>query len=142
MEQLEILAYRFRAAIEATPRNQLSIGLQDFPLGACSDATSLLGHFLKAQGFGSFDHVSGRRYDGDRERTHAWLQRGDLIIDITADQFPEVDQSVIVANGSAWHETFETEVLHEADFTIYDPRTKATLGADYRAVLQILEATT
>jgi hypothetical protein len=140
VEQLEILARQFREAIERTPRNQLPLGLQNFPVGACGDATLLLGHYLKAQGFGYFDYVSGTRGEGDDWHSHAWLRREDVIIDITADQFPEIDQAVIVATGSPWHGEFESEVLNEADFVVYDPHTAATLGAAYRVVLQNMAA--
>jgi hypothetical protein len=136
MDQLEILARRFRDAIEATPSNQLPITMQSFPHGACGDAAVLLGHFLKAQGLGAFDYVLGKRED----HTHAWIQHGEIIIDITADQFPEIDEAVIVSATSAWHERFTSDVLHEADFIIYDDYNQATLGAAYHTVMQQLES--
>ncbi|TBC53783.1 hypothetical protein ELH27_37080 [Rhizobium leguminosarum] len=135
MEQLELLAKRFRDAIERIPPQQLPITLQSFPAGACGDATLLLGHYLKAQGLGPFDYVLGERQD----HSHAWLQQGEVIIDITADQFPEVDEAVIVTATPTWHHEFTSEVLHEADFTISDTHTVAMLGAAYHRVMQHLE---
>ena len=135
MEQLEIHAKRFRDAIERTPAQQLPIAMQGFPTGACGDAALLLGHYLKAQGFGTFHYVLGKR----EEHSHAWLQQGEIIIDITADQFPEVDHAVIVTATPTWHDGFASEVLHEADFTIYDPHTVASLGAAYHTVMQHME---
>lgn len=135
MDQLDNLARRFRDAIEATPRSQLPITVQSSPHGACGDATLLLGHFLKLQVLGTFDYVLGEKGD----HTHAWIQHGDIIIDITADQFTEIDQAVIVAANSVWHEQFTSSVLHEADFMIYDNYTRATLGAAYHSVMQQLE---
>ncbi|NTA40588.1 hypothetical protein [Agrobacterium salinitolerans] len=135
MEQLEILARRFRDAIERTPANLLPITFQNFPAGACGDATLVLGHYLKAQGLAAFDYVLGMRDN----HSHAWLQHGDIIIDITADQFSEIDQSVIVTAHPTWHSEFAAEVLHEADFTIYDGYTAATLGSAYHAILQHME---
>lgn len=90
---------------------------------------------LTLQGLGTFDYVLGEKGD----RTHAWIQHGDIIIDITADQFTEIDQAVIVAANSVWHEQFTSSVLHEADFMIYDNYTRATLGAAYHSVMQQFE---
>lgn len=135
MEQLEILARQFREAIERTPANERPITFQNFPAGACGDATLFLGHYLKAQGLAAFDYVLGMRDD----HSHAWLQHGDIIIDITADQFPEIDRAVIVASASTWHAGFAIEVPREADFTIYDAHTAATLRAAYHRVLQHIE---
>jgi hypothetical protein len=42
-------------------------------------------------------------------RGHGWLEQNGLIVDITADQFPEVDKPVIVADNSQWHETFKRQ---------------------------------
>lgn len=135
MEQLEILARGFREAIERTPVNQLPISFQNFPAGACGDATLLLGHYLKAQGLSASNYVLGMR----DSYTHAWLQHGEIIIDITADQFAEIEQSVIVTADPAWHSEFAAEVLHEADFAIYDGYTAGTLGAAYHTIFQHME---
>ncbi|RSC20992.1 hypothetical protein EFR00_00415 [Rhizobium sophoriradicis] len=135
MEQLEILARRFRDAIEQAPADQLPVTMQNFPTGACGDATLLLGHYLKAQGLDAFDYVLGERDD----HSHAWVQQGDIIIDITADQFAEIDRPIIVTANPDWHNEFKAEVLHEADFTIYDAYTAATLAAAYHTILQHME---
>ncbi|MGO7360229.1 hypothetical protein ACCS66_37055 [Rhizobium ruizarguesonis] len=82
-----------------------------------------------------FDYVMGKAGEGDDWHSHAWLQQDGAIIDITADQFPEIDQAVIVATDSSWHDEFECEVLNDADFTIYNAHTAAMLGAAYHAVL-------
>lgn len=41
--------------------------------------------------------------------SHAWLTLDGLTIDITADQFAEINDPVIVAHGSAWHAAWEPE---------------------------------
>jgi len=68
-------------------------------------------------------------------QSHAWLQRGNLIIDITADQFPEVEDPVIVTTRSPWHEQFEGEPQHVADYRIYDDFTVARLHAAYTKIV-------
>ena len=121
------LATEFRRAIEACDRTSLGIGMAEFPLGACGDATLLLGTYLREQGYGDFDYVLGYRPpEPDDEwgtrTTHAWLQRGELVVDITADQFSEIDAPVIVAEPSDWHRSFEDwRATHVADLRIYDP---------------------
>lgn len=139
MEQLEIFARLFRTAIEQTPRDSLPITLQKFPAGACGDATLLLGHYLKSQGLGDFEYVQGQRGEAEDRHSHAWLRQEDILIDITADQFSEIDAPVIVTNDTAWHDSFETEVPHQADFAIFDENTVATLGAAYSAIADSLQ---
>ena len=135
LEQIEILARQFRDAIERTPSNELPITMQAFPAGACGDATLLLGHYLIAHGLDAFDYVLGERDD----HSHAWLQQGTLIVDITADQFAEIDEPILITTNPVWHDGFAGEVLHEADFTIYDAYTAANLGATYHAIVQHIQ---
>jgi hypothetical protein len=118
--------------------------MREFPIGACGDAVPLLGTYLAEQGLGSFTYVLGlRAKEGtSRHHSHAWLESdGDgTIIDITADQFPEIDQKVIVTVRSDWHATFERKEANEkADYRIYDEDTIATLGAAYWAILTKME---
>ncbi|MBC2932935.1 hypothetical protein [Nocardioides sp. zg-1228] len=37
-------------------------------------------------------------------RTHAWLEQDDVIIDITAYQFDDIDEPIIVTTDRTWHE--------------------------------------
>jgi hypothetical protein len=122
---------RFRNAVERIDKSRLPITLQDFPHGACGDAALLLAKYLERQGFGKFDYMLGTR----DEHSHAWLQRGDLIADITADQFPDNADAVIVKLKSAWHAEFQGEIENVADFEIYDDRTRAILGAAYAEIV-------
>jgi hypothetical protein len=99
----------------------------------------LLGYYLKTHGFGTFDYVSGEAWDENGEWfSHAWLRQGDVIVDITADQFPG-NAPVIVTDASPWYSGFEVEVPHQADFHIYDGHTLASLSAAYRTVMTNLE---
>lgn len=139
MEEIAKAAGAFRAAIEQTPAAGLPVALQKFPRGACGDATLLLGYHLKTQGFGTFEYVLGMGVDDEGDRySHAWLRQGKIIVDITADQFPN-NAPVIVAEASPWHEGFEVEVPHEADFHIFDGYTFASLSIAYKAIAANLE---
>lgn len=128
--EIAALAGAFRAALESADRSRLPVTLQAFPQGACGDAALLLAKFLEQHGHGGFDYMLGWR-DG---WSHAWLQRGQLVVDITADQFDEVGEPVIVCDGSPWHAAFDGEAEHVADFMIYDPNTRATLAGAYSLV--------
>src|SRR5215467_5971474 len=108
---LRELASAFRSAIERTDRKELPITFEHFPLGSCGDTTDLLAEFLKDCGCGAF-----RRVCGMRGHSHAWLVADGVIVDITADQFDDMSERVIVAARSQWHETFEQEDEGEAGF--------------------------
>ena len=43
------------------------------------------------------------RQVGEFNATHAWLEQDGLVVDITADQFADVDHAVVVGFESAWH---------------------------------------
>jgi hypothetical protein len=128
------LAVEFRGAIERCPRSRLPIQFRDFPHGG-GDAALLLAKFLQENGHTGFVYVVGMR----EGCSHAWLQRDDLIVDITADHFSDQRQSVIVALKSAWHKTFERDHEDEADFEKYDRHTAAELGNAYRLCIAHLE---
>ena len=36
--------------------------------------------------------------------THAWIDQGGLIVDITADQFDDIDDAVIVTFDRSWYD--------------------------------------
>jgi len=89
--------------------------LQSFPRGACGDASILLAHHLSLNGFGPFRYVCGRH----GEASHVWLSNGDLIIDITADQFEDFDVPVFVASSSPWHDARNGVDQHEANVAVW-----------------------
>jgi hypothetical protein len=72
--------------------------------------------------------------------SHAWLGRGDLVVDITADQFADQHQAIIVALASPWHESFRVDQRDESpeNFERWDKATAATLADAYRAVVRQL----
>lgn len=128
------LAQAFRSALERIDPKSLPITLQSFPHGACGDAALLLAKFLEQHGHQGFDYMLGYRGEG----SHAWLQRGLLVVDITADQFDEVSTPVIVSACSEWHVALKGEVENSADFTQYDARTSAMLAAAYDRICALL----
>jgi hypothetical protein len=136
---LEQSAVQFRRALERSDLSFLPT-LADFPKGSCGDATLLLARFLLDSGFGAFDYVCGETAsERGGLQTHAWLQRGRLIIDITADQFDDVETAVLVTDNHAWHDRFQSEVKHVADWDLYDSRTRASLASAYKRILSAID---
>ena len=98
----------------------------------------LLGTYLKAQGLGTFQYVVGMRGAYDERHSHAWIEAGGVIIDITADQFPCIGEKVIVSEQSGWHETFEREVRHEADYRLHEGSNGWDLDRAYLAIVEMI----
>ncbi len=100
------IATALRQAIERCPKTKLP--WENFPRGACGDTTLVLGQLLFDHGIAGFKYISGQKHWPDgRFSTHAWLQNGQWVVDITADQFPEVQQAIIVSSDSPWHREWE-----------------------------------
>ncbi len=136
IDKIHRVALQFRIAIEACDRSMLPISFEQFPRGSCGDVTPLLGTYLIEHGFGPFDYVLGVREGSGH--THAWLRKGQLDVDITADQFTDAPGSIIVCVESPWHRTFRQRVEHVADFRIYDEHTVSSLSSIYRLIVNRL----
>jgi hypothetical protein len=136
------IACRFRDALETHAAESAHPGLRNFPRDSCADAVLLLGAYLLDAGLGTFEAVGGRfaTPGAGESRTHAWLDRDGVIVDITADQFPDVTEKVIVTRDPAWHRRFHSNNRGVADFRRYDPATAAQLGAVYERVCQTLDS--
>ncbi len=86
MAELLELVQKIRAAMETEAVKRSCNGFNDFPHGACMDASILLGVILHRHGLGAFQLVSAWNEIG-RRFSHAWLENEKLLIDITGDQF-------------------------------------------------------
>lgn len=136
IQQIRDIAYRVRTAIEEIPPAQLPWGMKAFPQGACGDAAFLLGACFADRGIDSFEYICGAA-DSQRDgtwTTHAWLARGHLVVDITADQFDDAPGRVIVAEPSAWHTRFAITSRSVSDFR-KDP---SPGNDDLRVVLDLI----
>ena len=130
MAQLETIAADFRARLENYRRDD-GLSLLNFPNGACGDASILLAHHLAQKGFGPFRYVCGRHGDA----THVWLSDGEVIIDITADQFNDFNHPVFIAAVSPWHDALQREDQHEATLSVWGPELEAQYLVTYEALL-------
>lgn len=128
------LASEFRAALLACDRKALFISLQDFPAGACGDASYLLARYLKEKGCGEFDYVAGVRWPNFC--SHAWLEKDGIIVDITADQFEEIEDEVLVTFDNYWHSQFEGNDRHIADFERWGGFIAYNLRSSYELIIK------
>jgi hypothetical protein len=130
------IAMRFRRALEKWAPASGSAALRQFPVGSCADAVLLLGAYFIDSGVGAFDAVGGEfGTDPQSRRSHAWLERDGVIVDITADQFPDVSEPVIVTRDPTWHRRFHPTNRGVADFRRYGGETSSQLGAVYAQIL-------
>ena len=98
----------------------------------------LLGTFLKNHGMVPFRYVCGRR---EGQSHHSWIEAEGVIVDITADQFPEISERVIVTRCSPWHGSFnrEDESL-EADYHVWCQQNAVSESArNYRVIMAQIE---
>jgi hypothetical protein len=103
---------RFRKAIEQSDLSGDEYYLGTFPRVCCKPASLLLGKYLADKlDCRPVEFVSAQGWDqnGKLSRSHFWLEHGGLIIDITADQYPEIEQPVIVTTDHTWHNQFTTQ---------------------------------
>ncbi|TIR50591.1 MAG: hypothetical protein E5X53_18825 [Mesorhizobium sp.] len=133
------LATRFREALESFERQTLPIQFREFPRGSCGDTSLLLGTYLQEQGQGEFTYICGLRGEGHLRRSHAWIERDGLTVDITADQFEDAGAAVIVARQSAFHLSFERSDAYIANYRQGgNDATSAELEGVYRRILEHL----
>jgi hypothetical protein len=67
--------------------------------------------------------------------SRAWLEQRGVIVDITADQFLEISEPVIVTTNRSWHDRFGDVKQLSGDFDRYNDHTSTTLGNAYRMVM-------
>jgi hypothetical protein len=101
-EEIRKVATEFRRALEGGGKF-LPDPFGAFPEGSCGGASEVLGIYLKDELGIDCIYVSAWNYCNGA-RSHAWLEYGDLTIDITADQFGQ--NPVVVERGSEWHKAF------------------------------------
>jgi hypothetical protein len=124
LQRLRNLASAFRLALE-NQRKALPDPMQDFPRGACGDASLLLGKYLKDQGEGTAEYVWGT----DGNQSLGWLELDGIKIDITADQFEGCCDPVLVTTDSTRHSRF-------TDQSRDDVRLDESLSAVYQELFR------
>ena len=133
-------ATEFRNAAEICAPS-LGITFKYFPRGSCGEAVLLLGTYLIEQGLGEFQYMLGEygvRKDSNWSY-HAWLQSDSLVVDITADQFPEITEKVIVQDVSKWHIKLNGTPQHIADYRILNTYSISFLSGMYRKIIATIK---
>lgn len=140
LESISVLAHRLRRAIESVPPDELPLGMRTFPSGACGDAALLLGAYFADSDEHGFSYVVGSRgnMDDGTWTSHAWIERGGVVVDITADQFADAPAVVIVSANSAWHRGFASELHGPADFRKWRGASIAELHQLYARLRPVL----
>lgn len=82
-----------------------------FPRGCCDKATHLLAHYLIHKGLCLAEEMTmpWNNYDmeNDGADSHSWISLANgLNIDITADQFHDMNETIIVSNDHPFHQRF------------------------------------
>ena len=142
IDRIRVLAESFRSALEQMRGSLRCLNLERFPRGCCGNASPILGTFLTEHGCGKFDLIEGTRGLPEVDfRSHAWLRQGRVIVDITADQFEEVDETVIVTSYSPWHDSFNQRVGYSGDYrTVGNDDLTSIMGAVYEAVVDHIKS--
>jgi hypothetical protein len=137
--KIKELSVRFREAILKCDSLELPSSLADFPSCSCADASILLGTYLIDNGINPFSLIKGKRGKGSAFETHYWLEKDNMIVDITADQFDDISDEIIITSiDSNWHNSFEKEIIREADYRIIGARDiRNHLSAVYDYILQV-----
>lgn len=128
-------ADRFRRAIEAVGA---ATAEAEYPHDPDTSAGLLLHRFLSEMiPSNTWFFVSGERYQ-PRWRSHAWVQCGDLIIDITGTALG-AKRSTVVTSNRTWHAQFSVTDKRHRPYGDYEDRsTRERLDAGYARILAAL----
>jgi len=102
LTRLKCLTTSFHGAMNGHDFSDSRLNLQNFPIDCCHHACRLLTMFLFDHGFTDIEKCVGSGPDASAGE-HLWIIVEGLIVDITAYQFDETLDEVIVAIDSSWH---------------------------------------
>ena len=135
LEYLKKLATEFRSAILKCNRTSQLTTFHEFPKGFCGDASILLSRYLKDMQQGTFINVSGEFNNNENFQSHAWLQKKNIIVDITADQFNEVNCPIIVTTDDTWYKQFNHLEKWGAIIENFKGPAKTNLLSSYKIIV-------
>jgi hypothetical protein len=85
----------------------------EFPKGQCLTSAYLLAQFLATECSVHPDAIRVCSNAWRHDRSHGWLKIGDLVVDITVDQFDDGGEVEYVTSDRSWHETFSQPTVKE-----------------------------
>lgn len=141
-QELRTAATKFRRALECRGLELLPELCEPFPTGWCGEASPLLAQYLTDIGLGQFEYVCGEREEVDHAKTphsHGWLEQDGIFIDITADQFPDIDEPVIITRDRTWHNQFIERSRCDAGTDVYDSGWASRLRTAYEELRRFAE---
>lgn len=108
LTKIEAIADSCRSALEGLAKSKGSM-FYDFPLGACGPAAEIVGRILKEQLGLDGTYVCGTGHpELKSNQTHAWYEVSNCTVDITYDQFCNVDlKGWVFRSKSTWHAKFQ-----------------------------------
>ena len=97
-----------------------------------------MGLYLTEKGFGEVLYVWGVRKPNawPNDETHAWLEIGNTIIDITSDQFADGLGPVVVTQDHSWHSQFRVWEHRPADLGTYSKDVKTDYKIAYCEIVE------
>lgn len=99
-KEIYIIAQRFRTELEHAENPP--VYMKPFPQGWCGAVSRALGGYLLRAGIYPIEYVCGYK----AQISHAWIEVGNYIIDITADQFDDCDKRIILTTDRTYHNSF------------------------------------
>lgn len=112
MEEIKELAERFRNLVDSFIKSDeivRTINFKEcFPYGQCLNTSQMLAKFYRDKGFDDVRVISGNK--STKPCSHAWIVVNGLIVDITADQFKDLNYPpVFVSEKSELHSQYEAK---------------------------------
>jgi hypothetical protein len=132
IQSLRELGISFRRAILSIPSEKFinSSWFNNYPRGCCGDTSDLFSKYLNSKGI-EVIYVWG--FKG--EQSHAWLEYHDIIIDLTADQFPDVNEEVVITKRRNWYDAIAIQNKSKNDFESYPAYNSVRLRNIYDNIL-------
>jgi len=126
VNKLKAEVRKVRKAFEKI-KHLLPDSFKKFPKGCCGPVSLILNEYLYIKGYGKFKYVCGDKGKGKEKRSHAWLEEGEYIIDITADQFSGC-LPVVVTKDRGFYNDFNIKEMKVVRIRDYDLRTRKELN--------------
>lgn len=144
--ELAVTALEFRRALEKSSVRRHSKVMSRFPLGCCKHSSQLLAKYLVTElHVPLVSFVYGERGGGgtgEPWQSHVWLRVGEHTLDITADQYPEVDAPVVVSVGGGWHSAWHRQRhLTFGEMMTFGFWDGVRFGRMYKAVMRAMDYT-
>lgn len=131
---LEMFASAYREAFEEfRDQGHDDVFTRNFPGGCCSIATETMCAHLRSLGWEDVNYTGGDELKGDG--SHSWLACGDIVVDITVDQFGDDFPSVYVGTGLEVHDEYECKTM-DVRLDLYDSKLISAIRSKAEEKLQ------